>query len=129
MQCLENLLTKNPNEDKDQPFSFKRIYNSLSRNIFSFIGILSQTTIGDEYLEKKKFYALLDKFVTNSNKFDYLLTTIIDNLNFNSKNVSNWIMKLIKEGSSKIKRYIFDHIRCLIKYGKDIKIGIETMIN
>ena len=129
MQCLENLLTKNPNEDKDQPFSFKRIYNSLSRNIFSFIGILSQTTMGDEYLEKKKFYALLDKFVTNSNKYDYLLTTIIDNLNFNSKNVSNWIIKLIKEGSAKIKRYIFDHIRCLIKYGKDIKISIETMIN
>ena len=129
MQCLENLLNKNPNDDKDQPFTFKRIYNSLSRNIFAFIGILSQTTIGDEYLEKKKFYVLLDKFVTNSNKFDYLLTTIIDNLNFNSKNVSNWVMKLINEGSQKIKRYIFDHIRCLIKYGKDIKINIETMIN
>ena len=126
--CLENLI-KSQNDNKDQPFSFKRVYNSLSRNIFSFIGILSQTTLGDDYLLKKNFYALLDKFVTNSNKFDYLLTTIIDNLNLNSKNVSNWIIKLINQGSPKIKRYIFDHIRCLIKYGKDIKIDIETMIN
>ena len=129
MQCLENLLSKNVNEDRDQPFSFKRVYNSLSRNIFSFIGILTQTSLGDEYLLKKNFYKLLDKFVTNSNKYDYILTTIIDNLNFNSKNVSTWIIKLIDGGSPKIKRYIFDHIRCLIKYGKDIKIDIEKMIN
>ena len=129
MQCLENLLTKNATEDKDQPFCFKRIYNSLSRNIFSFIGILSQTTLGDEYLLKKNFYKLLDKFVTNSNKYDYILTTMIDNLNFNSKNVATWIIKLINEGSPKIKRYIFDHIRCLIKYGIDIKIDIEKIIN
>ena len=129
MQCLDNLLTKNVNEDKDNPFQFRRVYNSLSRNIFSFIGILSQTTSGDEYLFKKNFYTLLDKFVTNSNKYDYLLTCIIDNLNFNSKNVSNWLIKLISQGSAKIKRYIFDHIRCLIKYGKDIRIDIETMIN
>ena len=129
MLCLENLLSKNPNEDKDQPFSFKRVYNSLSRNIFAFIGILSQTTLGDEYLLKKNFYALLEKFVVNSNKYDFILTTIIDNLNFNSKNVANWLIKLIEKGSPKIKRYIFDHIRCLIKYGKDIKIDIETMIN
>ena len=129
MQCLENLLTKSPSDDKEQPFTFKRIYNSLSRNIFAFIGILSQTTLGDEYLFKKNFYKLLDKFVTKSNKYDYLLTTIIDNLNFNSKNVSNWIIKLINQGSPKIKRYIFDHIRCLIKYGIDIKIDIEKIIN
>ena len=37
-------------------------------------------------------------------------------------------MKLIKQGYSKIKKYIFDHIRCLLKYGKDIKISIENMI-
>ncbi len=129
MQCLENLLTKNATEDKDSPFQLKRVYNSISRNIFSFIGILSQTTLGDEYLFKKNFYALLDRFITNSNKYDYLLTCIIDNLNFNSKNVSTWLIKLINQGSPKIKRYIFDHIRCLIKYGKDIKIDIETMIN
>ena len=128
MQCLENLLAKNA-DDKEQPFTFRRTYCTLSRNIFSFIGILSQTTIGDEYLFKKKFYELLDKFVTNSNKYDYLLTTIIDNLNFNSKNVAKWIMNLLNQGSEKIKRYIFDHIRCLIKYGKDTKIEIEKMIN
>ena len=126
-QNLENLLSKN--EDRDHIFSFKRVYCTLSRNIFAFIGILSQTTLGDEYLVKKNFYALLDRFVSKSNKYDYILTTIIDNLNFNSKNVLNWITKLMSQGSPKIKRYIFDHIRCLIKYGKDIKIDIKTMIN
>ena len=128
MQCLENILAKSPIEEREQPFYFKRVYNSLSRSIFSFIGILSQTNFGDEYLLKKNFYSLLDKFVTSSNKYDHILTTIIDNLNFNSKNFINWVMKLIKQGSLKIKRYIFEHIRCLLKYGKDIKISIETML-
>jgi hypothetical protein len=128
MQCLENILGKSQIEEKDQPFYFRRIYNSVTRSIFSFIGILSQTTLGDDYLFKKKFYALLDKFVTSSNKYDHILTTIIDNLNFSSKNVINWILKLINKGSLKIKRYIFDHIRCLNKYGKDIKISVETML-
>ena len=128
-QCLESLVSKNGGDEKEQPFTLRKTYHSLSRNIFSFIGILSQTTQGDEYLLKKNFYALLDKFVINSNSLDYLLTIIIDNLNFNSKNVANWVIRLIKEGSERIKRYIFDHIRCLIKYGKDIKIDIETMIN
>ena len=136
IQCLNNILPQNTtnnqnnnNRNRDKVFDLKRIYQSLSRNIFSFIGILSQTTKGDDYLQKKNFYNILDRFITKSNKYDYILTTIIDNLNFNSKNVSNWIIKLIKEGGSeKIKRYIFDHIRCLFKYGKDIKIYIETMI-
>ena len=135
-QNLNNILPQNPpnnqnnqNRNREKPFELKKLYQSLSRCIFSFIGILSQTTKGDEYLKKKNFYNLLDRFITKSNKYDYILTTIIDNLNFNSKNVSNWIIKLIKEGGSiKIKRYIFDHIRCLIKYGKDIKTYIGIMI-
>ena len=137
IQNLNNILPQNPpnnqnnqNRNKEKPFELKKLYQSLSRSTFSFIGILSQTTKGDEYLKKKNFYNLLDRFITKSNKYDYILTTIIDNLNFNSKNVSNWIIKLIKEGGSiKIKRYIFDHIRCLLKYGKDIKIYIEMMID
>ena len=135
IQNLNNILPQNNqnnqnNQNRNKPFEFKKIYQNLSRNIFSFIGILSQTTKGDEYLQKKNFYNILDRFITKTNKYDYILTTIIDNLNFNSKNVSSWIIKLIKEGGSyKIKRYIFDHIRCLIKYGKDIKIYIEPMID
>ena len=129
MQCLDTLVSKNQIEDKDQPFNLRKIYNSIVRNIFAFIGILTQTTAGDDYLCKKNFYTLLEKFIVNSNKFDNILTVIIDNLNFNSMNVCNWVVKVIKQGSPKIKRYIFDHIRCLIKYGKDIKIDIETMIN
>ena len=139
MQCLNNILPQNIsnsvnipniNRTKDKPFEIRKLYQTLSRNIFSFIGILSQTTKGDEFLRKKNFYNLLDKFIIKSNKYDYILTTIIDNLNFNSKNVSNWIIKLIKEGGSqKIKRYIFDHIRSLLKYGKDIKLYIDIMID
>ena len=137
MQCLTNILPQNisnsqnipnTNRSRDKPFELKKLYQSLSRNIFSFIGILSQTTKGDDFLKKKNFYNLLERFITKSNKYDYILTTIIDNLNFNSKSVSTWIIKLLKEGSPKIKRYIFDHIRCLLKYGKDIKMYIDIMI-
>ena len=137
MQCLNNILPQNANNiqnvpntnrNRDKPFDLKKVYQSLSRSIFSFIGILSQTSKGDEFLFKRNFYNLLDNFISKSNKYDYLLTNLIDNLDFNCKNVSNWIFKLIKEGSPKIKRYIFDHLRCLIKFGKDIKKYIEIMI-
>ena len=121
--------TQNTNRNRDKPFGKKKIYQSLARNIFSFIGILSQTTKGDEFLQKRNFYNILESFIIKSNQYDYILTTIIDNLNFNSKNVSNWIIKLIKEGGSKkIKRYIFDHIRCLMKYGKNIRLYLDIMI-
>ena len=136
MQCLINILPvnnnnqnlQNANRNRDKPFEIKKVYQSLSKSIFSFIGILSQTSKGDEFLFKRNFYILLDNFVSKSNKYDYLLTNLIDNLDFNSNNVSKWIFKLIKEGSSKIKRYIFDHLRCLLKFGKDIKKYVEIMI-
>ena len=59
MQCLENILGKSQIEEKDQPFYFRRIYNSVTRSIFSFIGILSQTTLGDDYLFKKKILCFI----------------------------------------------------------------------
>ena len=137
MQCLINILPQNPNNNqnvpnpnrnRDKPFEIKKVYQTLSKSIFSFIGILSQTSKGDEFLFKRNFYILLDNFISKSNKYDYILTNLIDNLDFNSNNVSNWIFKLIKGGSPKIKRYIFDHLRCLTKFGKDIKKYIEIMI-
>ena len=39
MQCLDNLIEKNNIEEN--PFTIKRIHNTLSRNIFIFIGIIS----------------------------------------------------------------------------------------
>ena len=141
IQCLNSIIPSQNNQNqaqnannnintvRDHPFTFKKMYQNLSRSIFYFTGILSQTTKGDEFLQQKNFYELLNKFIDKSNKYDYILTSIIDNLNFNSKNVSTWIIKLIKKsGSQKLKRYIFDHIRCLLKYGKDIKIYIQTLI-
>jgi hypothetical protein len=137
MQCLNNILPQNANNiqnvpntnrNRDKPFDLKKVYQSLSRSIFSFIGILSQTSKGDEFLFKRNFYILLDNFISKSNKYDYLLTNLIDNLDFNSNNVSKWIFKIIREGSPKIKRYIFDHLRCLLKFGKDIKKYVEIMI-
>ena len=134
IQCLTNMLpqnnqnTPNLNRNREKPFDLKKFYQNLSRSIFSFIGILSQTTKGDEYLQKKNFYNLLDNFISKSNKYDYILTAIIDNLNFNSKNVSKWVFKLMKGGTPKIRRYIFDHIRCLYKFGKDIRNYIEMLI-
>ena len=117
INCLDSLLEKNIQED--HPFTIKRIYNTLSRNIFIFIGIISNSNQGDDYLNKQGFYSILDKFITPSNKFDYLLTIIIDNLNYNSKNTSNLIFKIITNGNNQIKKYILEHIRCLIIYGKE----------
>ena len=115
--CLDSLLEKNIPED--HPFTIKRIYNTLSRNIFIFIGIISSSNQGDDYLNKQGFYSILDKFIIPSNKFNYLMTIIIDNLNYNSKNTSNLIYKIVTNGNNQIKKYILEHIRCLIIYGKE----------
>ena len=127
MHCMETLLDKNIPED--HPFSIKRIYNSLSRNIFIFLGIISNSNQGDDYLNKQGFYSLLDKFIFQNNKYDYLLTIIIDNLNFNSKHMFNFTQKLLINGSNHMKKYILDHIHCLIYFGKEIIINVKILIN
>ena len=127
INCLKNCLTEN--KKGPQVFGIEQIYSKMSRNIFTFIGILSSTRNGDEYLLEKGFYSMLDKFVEPNNKFDYLLTAIIDNINFNSKNVNEWIEKSITKGSSQIKRYIFDHIRCLFQLKKELVCDIDLLLN
>ena len=127
INCLKNCLTEN--KKGLSIFGMEQIYSKMSRNIFSFIGILSSTRNGDEYLLEKGFYSILDKFVDGSNKFDYLLTTIIDNINFNSKNVNEWLEKLINKGSPQIKRYIFDHIRCYFQLKKELVCDIDLLLN
>ncbi len=127
INCLKNCL--NENRKTIQVFGIEQIYSKMSRNIFTFIGILSSTLYGDEYLEEKGFYSMLDKFVDSNNKFDYLLATIIDNINFNSKNVNEWISKLISKGSPQIKRYIFDHIRCIFQLKKELTCDINLLLN
>ena len=125
MHCMESLLTKNISEE--HPFNIKRIYNTLSRNIFIFIGIISNSSQGDDYLNKQGFYTLLDKFITNNNKFDYLLEIIIDNLNYNSKYVNNFVQKAISNCNNEIKKYILNHILCLLSLGKEIIIDIKMI--
>ena len=98
-QCLENLLTKNNQNDKDQPFSIRNVYTKMSKQIFTFLGVLSQSAQGEEYLEKKGFYALISKFVQSNYNYDYILTNLIDNLNFNSKNVIEFMRKILEKGS------------------------------
>ena len=125
INCIKNL-----NEPKKnfQIFGIEQVYSKMSRNIFTFIGILSSSIFGDEYLEEKGFYSTLEKLVgTNNNKYDYLLTAIIDNINFNSKRANEWMLKLINEGSMQIKRYIFDHIRCLFQFGKELIWDIDSL--
>ena len=121
IKCLNSLFDKNIPED--HPFSLKRIYNTLSRDIFTFIGIISNSIKGNEYLES--FYSLLDKFIVQSNKYDYLLTLIIDNLNFNSKYVFNWVQNIMERNNNKIKKYILNHIHCLLILGKETLINIK----
>ena len=125
MNCLESLLDQNIPEN--HPFTIKRINNTLSRNIFIFIGIISNTTKGDKYLYKQGFYSLLDKFINQNNRFDYLLTIIIDNLNFISKYVNIWIQNVLENGNNQIKKYILNHIRSLIILGKEIIIDVKVI--
>ncbi len=35
----------------------------------------------------------------------------------------------IEKGSKQIKRYIIEHIKCLLKFGKDIMLSIEILLN
>ena len=125
MQSIEGLLA---NSAEENPFSFNKVYYTLSRSIFGFIGILSQTQLGDDYLQKKKFYALLERLINSNGQFDYILIPLIDNLNLNSNYVISWVLKLIANGSKKIKRYFFEHMRCLLKFGKDTKLQMEVLV-
>ena len=128
MQCLEEILERPDNEE--HPFHIKKINNTLSRNIFIFIGIISNSKLGDDYLYKQGFYSLLNKFIINkSNKYDYLITLLIDNINFNSKYTSNLVQKIIELGNIEIRRYILNHIRCLLKFGKEVIIDIRVLFN
>ncbi len=123
INCLKSVLS----DKKFSVFGVEQVYCKMARNIFTFIGILSSTAFGDEYLEEKGFYNMLDNFSGPNNKYDYLLTTIIDNINFNSKRANEWMLKLINEGSMQIKRYIFDHIRCLFQFGKELIWDIDSL--
>ena len=124
INCLKNLSEPKKNF---QIFGVEQVYSKMARNIFTFIGILSSTIFGDEYLEEKGFYNMLEKLVGPTNIYDYLLTAIIDNINFNSKRANEWMLKLINEGSMQIKRYIFDHIRCLFQFGKELIWDIDSL--
>ena len=125
MQCMDILFNENLSED--HPFTKKSIYNTLSRNVFIFIGIISNSKKGDYYLYKQGFYSLLDKLLNTGDKFDYLITIIIDNLNFSSKYANNWIQRLIENGNDQIKKYILNHIHCLLILGKDIITDVKVL--
>ena len=128
MQCLEEILEKIDNEEN--PFHISKINNTLSRNIFIFLGIVSNSRHGDDYLSKQGFYVLLNKFSGNkSNKYDYLVTLLIDNINFNSRHTSSWSQRMIESGNNDIRRYILNHIICLLKFGKEVIIDIKAFLN
>lgn len=82
--------------------------------------MLSQSSLGEDYLDKKGFYSLIRKALIHSGKFDYIFTILIDNLNFNTKNAVDLIQDILESGSKRIKRYVFEHIRCLFKFGKEV---------
>ena len=127
INCLKNFI--NGNKKTAQIFNIEQIYSKMSRHIFTFIGILSSTLYGDEYLEEKGFYSTIEKLIEKNNKYDYLLTVIINNINFNSKNANEWITKVLKEGSIQIKRYVLDHIRCLFQLKKELICDIDLLLN
>lgn len=110
-------------------FSKSRILKYMSRQLFVFLGILSHSTFGDEYLTEKKFYTLMKKGLNHGSKFDYLFSLLVDNISFNSKGAIELIEEIVKIGSKRMKRYVFEHVRCLMKFGKEIEWHIGTFIN
>ena len=54
----------------------------MSRQIFTYIGIISQSIQGEEYLDKKGFFKLIAKFLNKDSTYDYILTLLFDNLKF-----------------------------------------------
>ena len=125
-QCLENLLNKT--DLKEQPFTIRRMYRTMSKHIFNFLGVLSQTAQGEDYLELKGFYNLIHKFAGDSN-YDYIILNLIDNLNFNSRNVMTFVKEILNKGSTLTKRYVFEHIKCLLKFGKDIVCNVKFLLD
>ena len=117
---------------KENNFVHDKMLKTMSFYILTFLGIISQTSIGDEYLNKKGYYKLIEKIIesnSNNNQLDYIIKCLIDNFNFNSQNAINIIKnKLIKNCSKKLKRYLFEHIKCLLKFGKDILLDINFFI-
>ena len=64
-------------EDKKKdngPFALRGVAKSMSRQIFTFLGIISQSTLGEDYLDKKNFYNLIRKGLVHSGKFDYIFS-------------------------------------------------------
>jgi hypothetical protein len=98
----------------------------MSRQVFVFLGVLSQSKLGEDYLDKKNFYSLMRKALIHSGKFDYIFTSLIDNLNFNTKNAVDLIQDILESGSKRIKRYVFEHIRCLFKFGKEVQWSFKN---
>lgn len=98
----------------------------MSRQIFFFLGNLTQSGLGEDFLSKKGFYSLLRKALDTSGKFDYILTNLIDNLNFNTNNAVEFIQDILEGGSKRIKRYVFEHIRCLFKFGKEVQWSFKN---
>ena len=43
--------------------------------------------------------------------------------------MNEWISKLISKGSPQIKRYIFDHIRCIFQLKKELTCDIDLLLN
>ena len=92
----------------------------MSRQILVYIGIISQSPLGEEYLDKNGFYVLIRKAIIHNGLYDYFFTCLIDNLNFNTKNALDLIQDILESGSKRLKRYVFEHIRCIFKFGKEI---------
>ena len=118
---------------KENYFTHDRMLMTMSFYIFTFLGIIGQTSFGDDYLYKKGYYKLIENIIEsncNNNHLDYIIKCIIDNFNFKSQNAINIIKnKLVKNCSIKIKRYLFEHIKCLLKFGKDILLDINFFID
>lgn len=110
----------NKNDKEDDVFSMKSLTQTVSRQIFVFIGILSQSLHGEDYLNKQKFYSIIKPIIQPTGKHDSILSILIDNINLDNYSGTNFLNSIMEHGSKRIKKYALDHLKCLVMSGKDL---------
>lgn len=116
-------ISNNENEDI---FSLKYISFTLTRQYFTFLGIILNTRYGEEYLIKNKFYPFINSLVTQKGTFDHLIELLINNINYESQLSLNFINQILSNGTTELKKITLLHLKCLISDGKELNWSLLT---
>lgn len=129
--CFESFINFNKSNNLisdpspyDNVFNTKNLTHTLTRQVFTFIGILSNTPHGEEFLNKNKFYIYLKQAINENGQSDIVLCLLLENLNLDSQSGISFLSCLFENGSKFIKKYTLLHLKSLLSTGKDIPIGV-----